>query len=120
MYGESLGTGIALEMASRYDFKSIVLEAPFTSIYDIAKKRYKIYPFRFLILDKFNNITKIKKNKSPILIISGKKDEIIPHIHSKILFNEANCPKDFLFIDEAMHNNLYDFDIDKKVIEFNK
>ena len=120
LYGESLGTGVVIEMATRYVFKSIILEAPFTSIVDIAQKKYKIYPAKFLVLDKFDNLSKIKKVTSPILIISGKKDEIIPHIHSIKLYNEANEPKDSLFIDEAMHNNLYDFDIEKKVIEFNK
>ena len=109
LYGESLGTGVVIEMATRYSFKSIILEAPFTSIVDIAQKKYKIYPAKFLVLDKFDNFSKIKKVTSPILIISGKKDEIIPHTHSIKLYNEANNPKDSLFIDEAMHNNLYDF-----------
>ena len=52
------------------------------------------------------------------MIISGKKDEVIPHAHSIKLFNQANKPKDCLFIDEALHNNLYDFGIEKKVINF--
>ena len=119
LYGESLGTGVVIEMATRYVFKSIILEAPFTSIVDIAQKKYKIYPAKFLVLDKFDNLSKIKKVTSPILIISGKKDEIIPHIHSIKLYNEANEPKDSLFIDEATYNNLYDFGIEKKVIKFN-
>ncbi len=119
VYGESLGAAIAIEMGTRYEFKSIVLEAPFTSIYDIALKRYKIFPFKFLVLDKFDNFGKINKIKSPILIISGTKDEIVPHNHSIKLFKESSFPKDCLFVDDAMHNNLYDFGIDKKVINFN-
>ena len=119
IYGESLGCGVAVELATRYKFKSIILESPFTSIYDIAKKRYKIYPIKYLVLDKFDNYSKIDKILSPLLIISGKKDEVIPHSHSKKLFLKANNPKKNLFIDEAMHNNLYDFNIDKEVIEFN-
>ncbi len=119
LYGESLGTGVAVEMATRYTFKSVILEAPFTSIPDVAQKRYKIFPSKYLVLDKFDNLSKIDKILCPILVISGKKDEIIPHSHSIKLFNKANHPKDCLFIDEAMHNNLYDFDIEKKVINFN-
>ena len=118
LYGESLGTGVAIEIATRYLFKSLILEAPFTSIYEIALKRYKIYPFKFLVLDKFNNLQKINKINTPLLIISGKKDEIVPHQHSIELFNKAKTLKERLFLDEAMHNNLYDFDIDKRVIEF--
>ena len=119
LYGESLGTGVAVELAMGHTFKSVILEAPFTSIYDIALKRYRIYHFNFLILDKFDNFSKINKISSPILIISGKKDEIIPHQQSVKLFSKANQPKECLFIDEAMHNNLYDFEIEKKVINFN-
>ena len=118
LYGESLGTAVAVEMATHYLFRSIILEAPFTSIYDLAKIKYWIYPLKLLILDNFNNLYKIDKIRSPILIISGKKDEIIPHKHSIELFSRAKQPKSCLFIDEAMHNNLYEFGIEKKIIEF--
>ena len=118
LYGESLGTGVVIEIATRYNFNSVILEAPFTSIYDIAQKRYKIYPAKLLTLDKFDNFSKIDKIHSPILIISGRKDEIIPHKHSIKLFNKANQPKSSLFVDEAMHNNLYDFKIINSVIKF--
>ena len=118
LYGESLGSAVAVELATRYAFKSVVLEAPFTSISDIAQKRYKIFPVKLLILDNFDNISKINKIFTPILIISGKKDEVIPHSHSQKLFLKANEPKKSVFIDEARHNNLYDFGIEKQVIEF--
>jgi fermentation-respiration switch protein FrsA (DUF1100 family) len=95
-----------------------VLEAPFTSIADVATKRYKIYPSKYLVKDKFENLSKIDQIKSPLLIISGLKDEIVPHSHSKFLFEKANNRKKSLFIDEAMHNNLYDFGIEKTVISF--
>ena len=116
IYGESLGSGIAVELGRKYEFASIILEASFTSVADIAQQRYRIFPTKFLIKDKFNNLEKINKLKSPLLIISGKKDEIVPHIHSQILFQEAKVVKESVFIDEAMHNNLYDFGIEKQVI----
>ena len=119
IYGESLGSGVAVELATRYKFRSVVLEAPFTSIVDIAKQRYKIFPVSLLVLDKFNNIEKIDKISSPLIIISGKKDEIVPHNHSVMLYKKAKEPKRSVFIDEAMHNNLYDFKIEKSVIKFN-
>jgi hypothetical protein len=119
LYGESLGAGVAVEIATRYSFKSVILEAPFTSIPDIAQKKYKIYPVQYLVLDKFDNLSKINKILSPILIISGLRDEVIPHSHSIKLFNKANNPKESVFIDEAMHNNLYDFNIENNVINFN-
>ena len=119
VYGESLGSGVAVELGIKYRFLSVVLEAPFTSIADIARKRYKIYPTAYLVRDKFDNISKISKLKSPLLIISGKKDEIVPHEHSIKLLNKATVIKKGVFVDEAIHNNLYDFGIEKDVIAFN-
>jgi fermentation-respiration switch protein FrsA (DUF1100 family) len=71
-----------------------------------------------MVLDKFSNLSKIKKINSPILIISGK-DYITLHSHSIKLYNEVNNLKASLFIDEVMYNNLYDFRINQKVIKFN-
>ncbi len=117
-YGESLGSGVAVELNLKYNFLCTVLEAPFTSIADVANKRYKIYPTKYLVKDKFDNLSKIDQIKSPSLIISGLRDEVVPHLHSILLYNKANNPKKSLFIDEAMHNNLYDFGIEKSVINF--
>ena len=58
-YGESLGSGVAVELNLKYNFLCTVLEAPFTSIADVANKRYKIYPTKFLVKDKFDNLSKI-------------------------------------------------------------
>ena len=119
IYGESLGSGVAVELGRKYQFLSVVLEAPFTSIEDIAKKRFPIYPTKYLVKDKFDNYSKIDKLKSPLLIISGKKDEIVPHKHSIKLFEKAVVKKKSVFVDEAIHNNLYNFGIEKDVIDFN-
>ena len=51
--------------------------------------------------------------------MSGKKDEIVPHQHSIQLLEKAIVNKKGVFIDEAIHNNLYDFGIEKEVIKFN-
>ena len=117
-YGESLGSGVSVQLNLKYEFLCTVLEAPFTSIADVANKRYKIYPTKYLVKDKFDNLSKIDQIKSPVLIISGLRDEVVPHSHSKLLHNKAKNTKKSLFIDEAMHNNLYDFGIEKTVINF--
>jgi len=119
LYGESLGCGVAVELGLQNKFKSIILEAPFTSIGDIAQKKYLIYPAKYLTLDKFDNLSKIEMLSSPLLIIHGKKDEVIPYSHSVKLFYKAKEPKKHVCVDEAMHNNLYDYNIDLEVINFN-
>ena len=118
LYGESLGTGVAIEMAQKRNFRSVILEAPFTSITEIAKKMYPIYPVKFLIWDKFDNLSKINSIFSPILFIHGKKDEIVPFEMGERLYNSYKNKKENLFVDEAMHNNLYDFNIILKIIKF--
>ena len=119
LYGESLGCAVAVELGMHEKFKSIILEAPFTSMGDIGQQKYPIYPVKYLTLDKFDNLSKIERMLSPLLIIHGKNDEVIPYIHSLKLFQKAKEPKKHVCIDEAMHNNLYDYNIDKEVINFN-
>ena len=119
LYGESLGCAVAVELGLHDKFKSIILEAPFTSIGDIGQQKYPIYPVKYLTLDKFDNLSKIERMLSPLLIIHGKNDEVIPYIHSLKLFQKAKEPKKHVCVDEAMHNNLYDYNIDKEVINFN-
>ena len=119
LYGESLGSGVAVELGLKSSFKSIILEAPFTSVGDIGQMKYPIYPVKYFTLDKFDNLSKIDKIVSPLLIIHGKKDEVVPYSHSLQLFEKAKNPKKHLCVDEAMHNNLYDYNIEKNVINFN-
>lgn len=119
LYGESLGCVVAAELGLQDKFKSIILEAPFTSITNIGQKKYPIYPVKYLTLDKFDNLSKIEKILSPLLIIHEKKDEVIAYDHSLKLFEKASSPKKHVCVDEAMHNNLYDYNIGKEVINFN-
>ena len=90
-------------------------------IYNLKHGDYE-YPITYqLIKDGKKNKVLIKKIKSNISIcmIHGKKDEVIPYEHSLKLFKKALNPKKHVCVDEAMHNNLYDFNIDKEVIKFN-
>ena len=118
LYGESLGTAVAIELAQNMNYKAVILEAPFTSVSDIAQKMYRIYPVKYLIWDKFDNFAKINNLISPVMFLHGKKDEIVPFNMGVKLYEKYHNKKDKVFIDEAMHNNLYDYGIANKVIEF--
>jgi hypothetical protein len=83
IYGESLGTGIAIEIAQNKNFAGIILESPFTSMVDAGKTQYPYLPVRFLLKDKYESDKKIKKVKSPILIMHGKIDKIVPFYMGK-------------------------------------
>ena len=93
IYGESLGTGVATEIAQNSDFAGVILESPFTSMVAAAKSNYPIFPIRLLIKDKYESDKKIKNIKSPILIMHGEVDKIVPFWMGKKLYELANQPK---------------------------
>ena len=109
LYGESLGSGVAVELASQGAGHVLVLESPFTSLVDAAASRYPIFPVRWLMRDRFDSLSKISKVAVPLLIFHGGADAIIPVSLGRTLFEKANEPKEGVFIQEAGHNNLYDF-----------
>jgi len=93
LYGESLGTGIATELASKNNFGGIILESPFTSMADTAKIYYPYLPVNLLLKDKYDSKSKITDIKIPILIMHGKMDNIVPQKMGLELFERANNPK---------------------------
>ena len=103
LYGESLGTGVAVELAQKNIFNSIILESPFTSMAKTAKIYYPYLPVNLLLKDKYDSINKIHKITKPILIMHGMKDDLVPYIMSVELFNKANKPKYSFFPKDDNH-----------------
>ena len=114
LYGESLGTAIATEVAQNKNFAGIILEAPFTSMVDMGQKIYPIFPVRFLLKDKYESKNKIKNIKSPILVLHGRKDKIVPFYMGEKIFEIANNPKFKYFTD--LDDHMMNFD-DKLINE---
>ena len=108
IYGESLGTGVATEIAQNKNFAGVILESPFTSMIDLGKKYYPIFPVKLLLKDKYESEKKIKNLKSPILVMHGKKDKIVPFYMGKKIFDMANNPK-FNYFTE-MDDHMMDYD----------
>ncbi len=102
VHGRSLGSAVSIDLAARQKVGGLIVESSFISAFRVLTK-YKIAPF-----DKFQNISKIKSVKCPVLFIHGRKDRIIPFWHGEKLFAEANEPKFSLWIDEADHNNIFE------------
>ena len=118
LYGESLGTAIATEVGQNKNFAGIILEAPFTSMVDMGQKIYPIFPVRFLLKDKYESKNKIKNLKSPILVLHGRKDKIVPFEMGEILFNLANNPKYNYFIDNDDHMMDFNNDLINSINQF--
>ena len=93
IYGESLGTGVTTEIAQNKNFAGIILESPFTSMVAAGKSKYPIFPIRLLLKDRYESDKKIKKIKSPVLIMHGEQDNIVPFWMGEKMFQLANEPK---------------------------
>jgi len=103
LYGESLGTGVATEMATIIDAKALVLESPFTSITDVAKSRYWFLPVSMLLKDRFDNQLKMQKLHLPLLIIHGEQDKIVPLSLGQALYDRYQGPKSLVVLPHAGH-----------------
>ena len=108
LYGESLGTGIATEIAQQKNFAGVILETPFTSMVAAAKKFYPYLPVSLLLKDRYENNKKIKNINIPLLVMHGEKDTIVPFSMGKKIYNLANEPKYYYFTKHDNHMMEYD------------
>ena len=108
LYGESLGTGVAAEIAQNEKFAAVILESPYTSIVDVAKVRYPYLPVNLLLKDKFLTIEKIKNISAPVFVIHGILDGMIPVYMGKKVFDEVKSKKYGYFPEHSRHMIRYD------------
>ena len=108
LYGESLGTGIAIEIAQNKNFAGLILETPFTSMIDAAKNVYPYIPVGLLLKDRYENDKKIKNINIPILVMHGEADQIVPFEMGKKIYEIANKPKYSYFTKYDNHMMEYD------------
>lgn len=108
LYGESLGSGVAVQMATERRVAAVVLEAPFTSVPDVGARRYPFMPVRLLARDRFDNLAKIGAVGAPLLIIHGVRDRIVPVAMGRRLFAAASQPKEMIEIPQGSHCNCFD------------
>lgn len=118
LYGESLGSGVCVQMAREYPIGALVLESALTSVGDVAAHHYPYLPARWLALDRFDNLAKIPSVSVPVLIIHGERDRIVPIRFGRALFEAAAEPKEISVFPEAGHNDLHLFPISGVVIDF--
>lgn len=108
LYGESLGSAPAVELATREKFKGLILESPFVSIKELAKRHYPWAP-SFLVRDfQFNNLEKIRNIQCPVFVLHGTDDDICPQDMGRRVFEQAPAPKEFFSVAGGSHNDLLD------------
>jgi uncharacterized protein len=101
--GWSLGTGVAVQMASERHPAALVLLAPYTSVADVGARRHPILPVRSLISDRFDSMSKIAAVNAPLMIVTGDLDVVVPPDMGRNLFAAAREPKRALFLPGVGH-----------------
>lgn len=108
VHGESLGTGLAAAVgAERPEAGLVVLEAPYTALVDMAHESYPWLPVNVLMKDPMKTRERIGNVTSPVLILHGTEDAVIPVEHGKKLYEYAAEPKELLIIEGAGHSDLW-------------
>jgi uncharacterized protein len=106
VWGFSLGTGVAVALAAQQPVRKVILEAPYTSIADVAALRFPIAPVRWLIRDPFRSDARIGHVTARLLIMHGEQDPAIPIRFGERLFTLAHEPKQFVRFPAGGHNDL--------------
>jgi len=106
VFGESLGTGVAVALAATHKVGCVVLESPFASAVEIGAKVYWYLPVRALMKDTFRSDQRIGQVKVPLLVLHGERDQIVPIASGERLFLLANEPKQFKRFADGGHNDL--------------
>jgi len=107
LFGTSLGSAVAVDVATQRSVSGLVLETPFTSARDMAQALYPFLPTRFLIKSRFDSERKIRSISVPVLVVHGTEDSVVPLALGKKLFEAARTPKEFYEIPGADHNNTF-------------
>jgi fermentation-respiration switch protein FrsA (DUF1100 family) len=106
VWGESLGTGVAVALAAEQPVGHVVLESPFTSAADVGAERYWFAPVRLLMKDQFRSDLRIGKVTAPVLVLHGDRDHVVPFVFGERLYAMINAPKQFVRFPGLGHNGL--------------
>ncbi len=106
-FGRSLGAAVAVWLACRSTLYGLILESPFASVREMAKVAYPRLPVHLLIPNKYDSLSRIGQVSSPLLILHGDLDEVVPMAQGRKLYEAAREPKRFYVIEGAAHNDTY-------------
>lgn len=118
LFGESLGAAVAVHTAQHHNVAGLILQAPFTSLVDVAQYHYPWIPVRWLLYDRFPVLENIASIKKPILILQGTQDKIVPPSMAKKLFATITAPKAIQCYRDKGHNNMFSERLVNDVIHF--
>lgn len=105
-WGYSLGSGVAVAVATTRPVGALVLEAPYTSVVDVAARAFPIFPVRLLMRDRFHSDQRIGALKAPLLVMHGERDTVIAAAFGRRLYELAPEPKRFVAFATGTHIDL--------------
>ncbi len=109
IYGKSLGTGMATQLASVRDCKHLILETPFYSLPSVVGFWLPLHPVNHLIHYKFPNGQYLQKVTAPVTIFTGTDDLTIPLRNSQRLQPSLKTGDEFIVVEGGSHNDLFKF-----------
>jgi len=118
IYGESLGGGVAVDLASRRQHGALILVNTFANLPEVAQRLYRWLPVTLLMNNRFDSENKISRCHAPVFITHGSEDQLIPVSHSLRLFANANYPKNFLLREGKQHEDPLGPDTLDKIADF--
>jgi fermentation-respiration switch protein FrsA (DUF1100 family) len=105
LFGESLGTGVAVALAPEARPLAVVLRSPFTSMADVAAHHYWLLPVRHLIWDRYDSLSRLGALQCPVAVVAGDRDRVVPYAMSRRLYDAIGGPKTFVTVPGADHND---------------
>ena len=108
VYGESLGTAVATGVSLQREAKALVLESPFTSVVDVGQLAWPLLPLKYIMVDQFRTIDLIGSVDTPLFIVHGGRDAVIPLDMGRRVFHAAGGPKTLKVVKRAGHNDLFE------------
>jgi alpha-beta hydrolase superfamily lysophospholipase len=119
LWGYSLGSGVAVRLASECPVDAVVLEAPFTSIVEVGSRWFPYLPVRYLMRDQYRSDERIGRVTAPLLLVHGKLDAVVPVVElGQRLFAMANEPKRLVLVERGDHMDLDRHGATRVAIEF--
>jgi len=106
VWGESLGTGVAVALAGKHLIVRLVLEAPFTSAADVARLSYPLIPVGLLMKDQFRSDARVGAITVPTLVLHGELDRVVPIALGERLYAAIRAPKRFVRFADGEHEGL--------------